>query len=40
MAVTQDVWFYGWIYKDVEIIKADEVESARRAGVRVLEAEA
>jgi len=40
VAVTQDVWFYGWIYKDVEIIKADEVESARRAGVRVLEAEA
>jgi hypothetical protein len=28
------------MYKDVEIIKADEVESARRAGVRVLEAEA
>ena len=39
-AVTQDVWFYGWMYKDVEIVKAEEVESARRAGIRVLEAEA
>ena len=25
---------------DVEIVKAEEVESARRAGIRVLEAEA
>jgi hypothetical protein len=39
-SITQDVWFYGWMYKDVEIIKAEEVESARRAGIRVLEAEA
>ena len=39
-AITQDVWFYGWMYKDVEIIKAEEVESARRVGIRVLEAEA
>jgi len=39
VAVTQEVWFYGWMYKDVEIIKAEEVESARRAGIRVLEVE-
>jgi len=39
-AFSQDVWFYGWMYKKVEVVKAEEVESARRAGIRVVEAEA
>ena len=36
--VSQDVYFYGWIYW-LEVITADEVEAARKAGTRVLEVE-
>jgi len=37
-AITQEVWFYGWMY-NTEVITVDEVEGARRAGIRVLEVE-
>lgn len=35
-AISQVVFFYGWIYW-VAVITADAVEAARRAGIRVLE---
>lgn len=36
VAVTQDVFFYGWIYW-FTVVTADDVTAARRAGIRVLE---
>jgi hypothetical protein len=38
-AVSQDVFFYGWIYWISPPLTADEVEAARKAGTRVLEVE-
>lgn len=35
-AISQDVFFYGWMYW-CTVITADDVEAARRAGTRVLE---
>ena len=38
VAITQDVWFHGWMYQ-TEVITVEEVEAARRAGIKVLEVE-